>query len=525
MTNKIIKNRGRYYTPKNLADFLASLTITSSNSTILDPAFGNGALLLASFNRLKENGAINASEQLFGYDIFPLCKKHQKKYYAGILKENNLSITDFFSVSPETRKKFSQIVMNPPFIRHHKIEWNQYERIQSTLIHSEKILKSSDMWVYFILHSLNFLEKGGSLAAILPWSFIQADYSRALRECLIDKFESIDVIVLGKHFFENAQERILILHAKKFNCSTKKISLGYSYEIPQNVDFLIDIDKQNWLSSPWKELGSIKYSKLLRMLEPQIKFRPLGHYGEIKIGTVTGANAFFVVDSKAIQENRIPRTVLKPIITNAKELKTLSIDSINDWDRFLLVIPEKMKIDGKFLKYIQFGEKLRYNTRYHTKNRETWFSIPNPKKPDGFFQYMTKGIPHIVFNQSDVLSTNSVHQIFFNKDLDKTTKKWIQFSMFSSISQLSIELYSKTYGGGILKIEPSAAKKILVYDGKDQPYPKKIERKINKLLAEGNRDEIVDLVDEWFVQFFGLSDSIINQIKDDFQLIRNIRER
>ena len=93
-----------------------------------------------------------------------------------------------------------------------------------------------------------------------------------------------------------------------------------------------------------------------------------------------------------------------------------------------------------------------------------------------------------------------------------------------SISQLSIELSAKTYGGGILKIEPSAAKNILVFSGNMNKFPTKFEQMINGLLAKGRRDEIIDSVDNWFIGNFDLPEKTYDEIKKSYREIRKIRQ-
>ncbi|MCV5803351.1 SAM-dependent methyltransferase, partial [Escherichia coli] len=56
--------------------------------------------------------------------------------------------------------------------------------------------------------------------------------------------------------------------------------------------------------------------------------------------------------------------------------------------------------------------------------------------------------------------TNSVHRVFFNKGVSFLRKKAISVSLLSSFSQLSAELQGRAYGSGVLKLEPSAAKRI-----------------------------------------------------------------
>ncbi len=54
--------------------------------------------------------------------------------------------------------------------------------------------------------------------------------------------------------------------------------------------------------------------------------------------------------------------------------------------------------------------------------------------------------------------------------------------------QLAIETYSKTYGRGVLKIEPGALKNSIVYLGNDFPV-NTIYDKISELISSGDKFE------------------------------------
>lgn len=82
--------------------------------------------------------------------------------------------------------------------------------------------------------------------------------------------------------------------------------------------------------------------------------------------------------------------------------------------------------------------------------------------PDAFFPYRVGKIPYLVINNNhEVQSINSVHRIYF-KNLSKNEIRWIHVSMLSIYCQLSIDAISKTYGRGMLKIEPGMLGSILV---------------------------------------------------------------
>ena len=101
--------------------------------------------------------------------------------------------------------------------------------------------------------------------------------------------------------------------------------------------------------------------------------------------------------------------------------------------------------------------------------------------------------------------------------------KWIQLSMLSSISQLSIEISSRTYGSGVLKIEPSAAKKILVFPGNGYTYPEEINKKAHPLIQDGKREQAMNIVDDWFLRTLNISKRDMDNIIKCYRNLKMIR--
>jgi adenine-specific DNA-methyltransferase len=68
------KLRGGYYTPKPIANFLASWAIQSSTDKILEPSCGDGILLEAAIEVLTRCGAspTEIAHLIYGVEIDPL---------------------------------------------------------------------------------------------------------------------------------------------------------------------------------------------------------------------------------------------------------------------------------------------------------------------------------------------------------------------------------------------------------------------------------------------------------------------
>jgi hypothetical protein len=73
---------------------------------------------------------------------------------------------------------------------------------------------------------------------------------------------------------------------------------------------------------------------------------------------------------------------------------------------------------------------------------------------------MTHDGPRIVLNNARINCTNTVHRLFFNDGITTEAQKLVAISLSTTFSQLSAELEGRNYGSGVLKIEPSEAKRI-----------------------------------------------------------------
>lgn len=517
------KHNGIFHTPKDLAQFVANLAIKHADSTVLDPCYGEGSLLLAAQERLSDIGCPGPSNYLFGYDIVPL-RENVQAPLVELLNGNNLVERDFFTTSRDNKEdKFDVVMMNPPFVRHHLIPKDTQKHLRTMSDHVFSLPMTSDLWAYFIIHSSNFIRQNGSLAAILPWSFLHADYARPVRKFLVENFHTIRVIVIGKRLFERAEERVLVLFAEGFGTPSSEICVDYSFEIPTAHIDGTDVGKDTWLESPWSAIVSNGARDFLYDVADILGFEPLGHFAKVRIGTVTGANSFFALDREKAQGMKLPKDMLVPIIKHSNNLDRFVISTSDNISDVLLLIPDNHVPSGTVEAYIEMGERDGLSGRYHTRKRAKWYSIPSQMPPDAFLPYMTKEVPFLVSNPERLLSTNTVHGVYFFDWVDEQTRKWIQLSMLTSLSQLSVELTARTYGGGVLKIEPSAAVQILVYPGRGHVFPTDLGLELNGLLIGGKRLQAIEQADNWLAANLSVARENISFIYQRYQKLRNLR--
>jgi len=503
------RKNGVYYTPHILAKHLADPLIDGSSVSVLDPSYGNGSLLLAAEEIFNEKSKRRSSIKLSGCDIHPV---------NGLLKhlpQANLIRSDFFEY--DENEKFDLILTNPPYIRHQSQNQDLIKKYRSSNPDFENLSGSADLWAYFIIQATCHLKEGGSIGAILPWAFLQADYAQKLRKWLLDRFGEINVLGLNKMYFEHAQERVVLLWLKNYGSSCKNVKYSVSKNI-ENIPVYKKISKKNWQGIKIFYNPNNKVNLTLSKLRSGIGFSEFGQYADVRIGVVTGANKYFIKTCEEAANLGFNESQLHPIITSAKELPEFIRNGSTNLKRLICLNEEHAE---EFADFIINGKSEDVHLRSHSKQRKPWYSIKKGKAPDAFFPYRVSKIPYLIINNSDTQSTNSIHRVYF-KGLNKTEMKWIQVSLFSIYGQISLEAEAKTYGRGMLKVEPGALKKVLVYVKNDKQVDKPY-RKIIKLLKEERKDEAIGIATNFINEYLEVPNDLkksAQSIWEDFQTIR-----
>lgn len=476
------KKNGIFYTPKPMAESLVNPLLKRPDQTIFDPAYGDGALLVAAEDALKKrmNGQ-KTKLRIFGCDKQPVNGRLTHL-------EANLSKQDFFDYSLENR--YDAIIMNPPYIRHHLIDNEERKKYHKLISPSCNLKYTSDLWAYFLIKTVGHLNKGGSIGTILPWSFLQADYAQKIRIWLLDKFEEIKIVALSSEYFIGTEERVLLLWLKNYGKKTKTIKISFSGKLEGKKKY-IRLDKEGWLSSPVVASERHNTETIIRQYINEYNFIRFGEVAKIQIGVVTGADKFFILPESEFKNKSFHSKRLTPILSSAKEFSGFVLNGRKDLKR---LIAFSKKLDGYESNYIKEGEKKGFHLRAHSQLREPWYAVKVGDVPHAFFPYRMAHIPYLMLN-TKAQCTNSIHRIYF-KSLSEIEKKWMQLSLLTVPAQLAIETYSKTYGRGVLKIEPGALKNSIVYLSSD-PDVNPMYNQISDLISSGKKFEAMEVATEF----------------------------
>ncbi len=137
----------------------------------------------------------------------------------------------------KTDRRFDIVIGNPPFIRYQTVDKKVGERafkiMEDSGLHPNKM---TNLWVPFLVASVNLLKSSGKLGMVIPAELLQVDYAAEIRKFLLENFEELNIIAINKQLFEDAQQEVVLILAKK-----KSINQGFKFI---EIDRITDLSKK-----------------------------------------------------------------------------------------------------------------------------------------------------------------------------------------------------------------------------------------------------------------------------------------
>ncbi len=434
-----IKQTGATFTPKGLADFLAEKIFNYQKNEfikVLDPACGDGALLMAISNILQEH---DYWFEIYGFD--------SNKEYLSVAKENllvnnnitnaNLIPADFLEVVEPKDNQLSLfnfrnnsisefvdlIIANPPYVR------TQILGADRAQILSKKFgLKGRvDLYYPFLIAMTYALKENGILGAITSNRYLLTKSGESIRKFLSENYEILEVIDLGDtKIFNAAVLPAIFIGRKKSNqinktCRFSKIYEelnGYQgelssaksiYEILKfRADGFYTVGEKRYKKSS----GIIKYrkskdnnwamfsdmeAKWVSQIEKSSKSFVKDHF-KVRVGIKTTADKVFISDTwDEMNELKPEEVLLKELISqenikpwgesDKKKLKVLYPHFAKDGKKYTIELEDYPKAKS----YLDLHKNILKARKYLIDSGRNWYEIWVPQNPT-FWDY-----PKLVF--------------------------------------------------------------------------------------------------------------------------------
>jgi adenine-specific DNA methylase len=480
------KLRGGYYTPSQIADWLAKWAIRSASDSILEPSCGDGRILHAAMMRLLDLGASHAdvAENAQGVELFPGAAdaaRARLRPALGRRAADMVQVDDFFAWRERTEaRRFTAVLGNPPFIRYQSFPEPSRTRAMKLMTDSGlRPNRLTNIWVPFLVGATESLLAGGRLAMVLPAELLQVSYAAQLRAFLTERFEHVGLIACNELFFHGAEQEVLLLLAEgalpsraggnRCRVSLAQLDTAEKILAADPATLLASLEEKDVRGDSEKWLKYFLTAREISFMR-EVRGHPLvaeaSRFARIDVGVVTGKNEFFVLRASELRSRGLERATL-PLVSRSAHLRG-TVVSTDDWkliaegdERVHLVNIRQNK--GKPLKkaeadYIRSGEAQRVHEGYKCSIRRPWFHVPATWIPDGFLFRQIHDFPRFVRNAAGVTSTDTIHR-FSAQDCDPEA---FVASTFTHLTAASAEIEGRSYGGGVLELEPTEAERLLV---------------------------------------------------------------
>jgi adenine-specific DNA methylase len=538
------KERGAFFTPPAIAEYLAQWAVMGQeDAKIMDPTCGEAVFLLAAGKKLKDLGrdADQLAEQLYGYDLHSTSLD-----WAGeLLQEEGLDATlrqaDFFTVSTPDQLTSSApwmdaIIGNPPFIRYQNHVGESRDRSkQAALQQGVKLSNMASSWAALLVHACGFLKPEGRLAMVLPAELLTVAYAEPIRDWLRSRFDQVHLVMFDRLQFSDATEKVvLVLASGEGGCD------AFSLYYLDDASDLAQIEPMRNHAAPvldagkWTQLFLTNRQRKLFQAVSKTHFVSLGEYGSPELGIVTGANAFFTLSDRTradygLSEEAGQVTPICPPGTKHLRGTTFSLAAWrrlrDDGERVWLFRPAPDDRSAAVTRYRDHGELLGVHTAYKCSIRTPWWRPPTVTPPDLFFTYMSHRYPRLISNAARVPFVNSMHGLRLKSDVPSEARDALPLLLFNSVSMLGAEVYGRSYGGGILKMEPREAAVLPVPTFEDLVVAWKAlvpqRRALERSLERGEWTHVVKCVDEaLLVDTLGIDRGHVTELHEGARLLR-----
>ena len=197
-------------------------------------------------------------------------------------------------------------------------------------------------------------------------------------------------------------------------------------------------------------------------------FGELSTWGRIALGGVSGANHFFALSPQRAKQEGLRKQDLLPLSPpGSTHLRSLVLDDHalaalgRSGARTLLFSPAgRPSAAGR--RYIVAGEATGVHQAYKCRVRSPWWRVPLPEVADLFVTYMNNEAVALCANEARVHHLNSVHGLYLTEEAKGIGAPVLALAASSSVTALSAELVGRSYGGGLLKLEPREAARLAV---------------------------------------------------------------
>lgn len=483
------KARGAFFTPPEVADFMTAWAVRDGADRVLEPSAGDAEFMVAAARRLRALGPEGRAPEVHGVEIHPPSAGEAVRRVRAVGGEPVLTVGDFFAVEPSAG--YDAVIGNPPYIRFQDFAGEPRARARRAALRAGVALSGlASSWAAFTVHAMQFLRPGGRLALVLPGELMSVNYAAPVRRHLFQSFSSVELVLFDEQLFRDAETEVVLVLADGYGAGPADHAVVRPV---RDAAALADsASGRRWRPADpaGKWTGGLVDPYALEALTAAAgagDFAELSQWGETTLGMVTGNNRFFTMPPERAAAlgfaARELLTVSPPGSAHLRglELTESGLSALGEAGKSTRLFAPGARPSAAAKRYIDTGEALGVDTAYKCRVRSPWYRVPLLDPADLLLTCMNADTPRLTTNAAGARHLNSVHGVYLREEVRDLGRRLLPLASLNSVTLLHAELVGRSYGGGILKMEPREA------DGWLQPAPATIEARADALTAVRSR--------------------------------------
>ncbi len=461
---RALQATGQFWTPDWVAEAMAAFVLAGKPEAIFDPAVGAGAFFSAC-RRLGYSG------RFYGYECDP--KALQGARAAGLSARDlrNVIQGDFFQIADNAL--YSGIVSNPPYLRHHRIGDGMKLKLRAELRCSAgiQIDGRAGLHVYFLIWCLQRLAPNGKLAFILPADVCEGVFAEALWSWITHHYRVHALVTFAPEAapFPGVDTNAFVVAIERAKAvQTLRWTRLESRDSKALRSVLIG-------SAGRKHSNAYRHRHITEALQTGFT-RPrrvttrneirLGDIAQTKRGIATGANEFFFLTRKQIQDRKFDEKWFIRAIGRTRDcleeiLDDAQLEKLEAAGRptYLLNLPNRdpAKFPRALRDYLAEGERQGYPERSLIKSRKPWFRSEQRPPPPILFAYLGRRSCRFILNRAGVVPLTGFLCVYPRAGIHDEGL-WQSLNDKQTLEGLAF--VGKSYGSGAIKVEPRALERL-----------------------------------------------------------------
>jgi adenine-specific DNA-methyltransferase len=473
------KKFGQVFTPPTLAALMADWVMKANPSTVLDPAFGQGALAGACLD-------LDRSVKFVGYEIDPIVLEGVPTQ---VREAASIKLEDFLRAPVDGA--FSGIIANPPYIRHRELRGHLDQRSELARISGCSIPKSANQYVDFLVKATLHLNRGGRAAFLIPAEWMSANFARGLKRYLLDGnfLHSIVTFSNCSDVFHDALTTASVVLIENTPTRVDTVTSYYLYTIeastaPRSLEQLRSMCQPKRLSAGLLR-DAPKWEPILRGDQSSLPegWITLGEIASTMRGIATGSNEFFLISEERRVATQIDPAHVVPCVGRSNDVRGVifaedDFNALKAKNAKVWLLNFSPKLSATERAYVLEGEANGVHTRFLTKTRRPWFTMEQRTPAPIWAGVFGRGDLRFVYNEAQARSLTNFHCVYPRLGGPKFHRALVAVLNSTSVRNLMVS-HQRSYGGGLMKFEPKDLLSIPIPD-----------------LRRASQDSVDDLADQ-----------------------------